>query len=198
MALLKRIVSGMGRLVAWRLGGLLLGLASAPLRAADASAAAPPSSEHQLEAVFLFNFAQFVEWPARTFSQPHAPLVIGVLGDDPFGSYLDDIVRGEKIEGRALTVIRFRRIEEVRDCHILYIGASESERLDTIVAALKGRSVLTVSDAENFARQGGMVRFVKDGSKIRMRINAEAAKSCGVIISSKILRFATIVTAEKG
>src|SRR5690242_10742668 len=69
---------------------------------AFAAQPSPPTAEYQLKAVFLFNFAQFVEWPARAFAAPHAPLVIGVLGADPFGSYLDELVAGEKVGERAI------------------------------------------------------------------------------------------------
>lgn len=145
----------------------------------------------------LYKLSQFVEWPARAFRGPAAPLVIGVLGQDPFGAYLDELVRGEKIGDRALMVRRYQHPEDVADCHILFVSRSEAGALETILARLAGRSVLTVSDVDAFAQAGGMVRFVMEGGKIRLRINVEAAKACDLTISSKILRLATIVTAGK-
>jgi hypothetical protein len=68
----------------------------------DTLAQSSPDQEYQLKAVFLFNFAQFVEWPASAFPSPETPLVIGVLGEDPFGPYLDETVRGEKVNDRPL------------------------------------------------------------------------------------------------
>ena len=165
--------------------------------AAEPPAAPTAAGEYQVKAVFLFNFAQFVEWPSRTFVDARAPLVIGVLGEDPFGTYLDDLVKGDKIVERPIVIRRFQRIEDVGDYHILYISNAESGALDKIIPALKDRSVLTVSDAVNFSRQGGMVRFVTESGKIRMRINVEAARAAALTISSKILRPATIVTREK-
>jgi hypothetical protein len=156
-----------------------------------------PSAEYQLKAVFLFNFAQFVEWPARAYRDAQAPLVIGVLGEDPFGSFLDRLVSGEKVGGRPLVVRRFQRVDEITECHILFISRSESARLGQIIARLKGRSLLTVSDADTFTRQGGIVRFVTENGKIRLRINVEAARVGELTISSKILRPAMIVTADK-
>lgn len=155
------------------------------------------AAEYQLKAVFLFNFAQFVEWPAKAFRDPKSPLVIGVLGDDPFGSYLDDLVSGEKVGERTLIVRRYRHAEDPGECHIVFICRSEVRDLDKIVARLKDRNVLTVGDVDTFNRQGGMVRFAMEGGKIRLRINVEAAKSCGLTISSKILRPGTIVTSAK-
>lgn len=156
-----------------------------------------PSSEYQLKAVFLYNFAQFADWPAAAFHDPAAPLVIGILGDDPFGAYLDELVRDEKVSGHALAIRRYREVAEARDCHILFISRSETKRLPAVIAAMRGQPVLTISDADAFARLGGMVRFVTEGGKVRLRVNVEAAKAAKVTISSKILRAATIVVADK-
>ena len=156
-----------------------------------------PSAEYQLKAVFLFNFAQFVEWPAPAFREPTAPLVIGVLGDDPFGAYLDDLVRDEKIGSRPLLVRRYKRGEKISDCHIVFICRSEAKELEKILTLLKGRSLLTVSDVDTFTRQGGMVRFTMENGKVRLKINVEAAKAGALTISSKILRPGTIITPEK-
>ena len=175
----------------------LLGLALLCAVTPGASAQPTASAEYQLKAVFLFNFAQFVEWPARAFRDAKAPLVIGILGEDPFGAYLDDLVSGEKIGDRPLVVHRYNRAEDLNDCHIVFISRSEARNVENIVARLKNRSLLTVSDLDAFARRGGMVRFVMEDGKIRLRINVEAAKACELTISSKILRPGTIVTPGK-
>jgi len=152
--------------------------------------------EYQLKSVFLFNFAQFVDWPADAFADAQSPLVIGVLGDDPFGSFLDETVRGERVNGRALIVRRYKKLEDVNDCHILFISSSVGDRLPATLAKLKGRHVLTVGDTPNFAVDGGMIRFVNDKNRIRLSINLDAAKEAGVTISSKLLRPAEIVTSS--
>jgi len=160
-----------------------------------AEAAAP--TEYQLKAVFLFHFAQFVDWPQESFPEAQMPLVIGVLGEDPFGTYLDEIVSGETVNNRRLEIQRYRRVDEMKTCHILFISQSESKQLEQIVAALKGRSILTVSDSVGFARSGGMIRFVTERNKLRLRINLEAATADNLTISSKLLRPAEIVTPGK-
>jgi hypothetical protein len=171
--------------------GLVLLLAVAP----EAKAQPAPTAEYQLKAVFLFNFAQFVEWPARAFPSPTTPLVIGVLGEDPFGSYLDDLVRDEKIGSHPLVVRRITRAEDITACHIVFICRSEAHDLGGIIARLKRSSVLTVSDVDTFIRQGGMVRFLMENGKIRLRINVKAAKACDLTVSSKILRPGTVADA---
>jgi hypothetical protein len=173
---------------------------------ANAVAQASASPEYQLKAVFLFNFAQFVEWPASAFAGPDTPLVIGVLGQDPFGSYLDETVRGETVNGRPFQVRRYRGVDEIGTCHILFVGRpgadrfagrEGADRLQGVLDSLRGRSILTVSDAEGFASRGGMIRFVTDRNRIRLRINLEAAQAADLTLSSKLLRPAQIVSRGK-
>ena len=163
--------------------------------AAPSSRALAPAAptEYQVKAVFLFNFSQFVDWPETSFADGRSPLVIGVLGGDPFGATLDEIVRGETVNGRLLVVRRYRSVEEIDACHILFIDSSQEEKLDAVLAALKGRNVLTVGDFTGFARRGGIIRFVTVGNRIRLRVNLAAAQDAKLAISSKLLRPAQIV-----
>ncbi len=179
-----------------RLGFAVLCLAvGATFAAAPGNVTAAPS-EYQLKAVFLFNFAQFVEWPQDTFATADAPLVIGVVGVDPFGSYLDEVVQGEQVKGRALAVRRFRKIEDARDVHILFLGeGGAAGRRDELPPSLTERHVLTVSNAA--ATSGAIVQFVDASSRIRLRIDATRAEQSGLTISSKLLRAAEIVNSAE-
>ena len=182
------------RWAGWRLVCLGLGgMAATP----EFSAEAAPAEEYQIKAVFVYNFAHFVQWPAAALPAGSTPLVIGVLGTDPFGSYLDEAVRGEKIDGHPLAVARFDRVEDVRGCQILFISQSENDRLDRILADLKGRSILTVSEAAGFGGRGGMIGLVTVDQKIRLKINVGAARASTLTISSKLLRPAEIVATGK-
>jgi len=171
-----------------------LALLAIPLVNAPSRAAAGPT-EYQLKAVFLFNFAQFVEWPAGAFRDAGEPLVIGVLGADPFGPYLDDVVRGEQVKGRPLAVKRYRKLEEVDGCQILFVSTEDSARAAT---ALAGHAVLTVSDASRPAQRGAIVQFVDARNRIRLRIDVDSANASGLTISSKLLRSADVVRSGGG
>jgi len=198
MALLTTMAWGGLRRAIWRFfaaWGIVLALLGAG--GSEAFAQAPISAQNQLKAVFLFNFAQFVEWPANAFPEAKAPIVIGVLGDDPFGAYLDGLLQGEKIGERPMMVRRYRRVEDLQDCHILFVSRSESERLDKIVAQVKARNLLTVGDAEGFNRRGGMVRLATENGKIQLRINVVAVKAADLTISSRLLAHAVIVPPGK-
>jgi YfiR/HmsC-like len=174
-------------------GALLL--AACLLRAAPALAA--PTAQ-QVEAVFLFYFTQFVSWPPSAFADAHAPIVIGVLGDDPFGGALEQAVAAERVNGRPLVVRRLAEVAQAADCQILYISASEAPQLPRILGVLEGRNVLTVSDLDHFTRSGGMIRFMLVDQHVRLRINAQAARAAGLTLSSKLLRAAAPAAAAGG
>jgi hypothetical protein len=147
--------------------------------------------------VFLFNFAQFVEWPQGAFAGANAPLVIGILGEDPFGGYLNETIRDEKVNGRPIEIQRYHRVDEIKTCHILFISPSETERYEQIFARLQGRSILTVGDAEGFATRGGVIRFLTEQNRIRLRVNVAAARAAGLTVSSQLLRAAEVVETQR-
>jgi hypothetical protein len=155
-------------------------------------------TEYQVKAVFVFNFSHFVEWPAQAFTAPDQPFAICILGTDPFGGRLDEAVRGEQIDEHPLSVRRVRNMADIGDCKILYIDRSEGAQLPQILTALDHRSTLTVSDLEGSAERGAMIQFTTQSSRIRLRINVEAARSAGLTISSKLLRPAEIVGTGEG
>ena len=111
-------------------------------------------SEYQVKAAYLYNFLKFVEFPSDSFADPLAPIVIGVVGDDPFGSALPQVVIGKTVQGRDLVIRMYRTGEDLRRANILFISASERKKLPMILSSLRGSSVLTVSDIAEFTRSG--------------------------------------------
>jgi hypothetical protein len=152
-------------------------------------------SEYQVKAVFLYNFAQFVEWPPSSFPNDQSPIIIGILGENPFGSFVENAVAGEKVNGHPLAVYRFKTVEEIKTCHILFINKSESDQA-SIFSSLKGKQILTVSDSPDCLKQGGIIRFVTKNNKINLQINLDNARADNLVISSKLLRLAEIVSTD--
>jgi hypothetical protein len=181
-----------------RRGCMLLGLAVLPLLSGAAPMAEPSrhSREYQIKAAFLFNFARFVEWPAAAFGSSDSPLSLCVLGEDPFGSALDETVRGEKVRDRRLEVRRTSEVVDLDACQLVFVSASERGRLPEILSALGSKSVLTVSEVEEFAARGGVINFVLVDNRVRFEINPGAAKRSGLKISSELLRLGRIVDRD--
>jgi hypothetical protein len=173
-----------------------------PAPAPAARAAAPPvlpassalgesaAPEYRVKAAFLFNFARFVEWPEAVFGPPGAPIVFGVLGEDPFGPALDETLEGKRINGRPLEARRFADLKHLQPCAVLFVSHLESKDLEETLEALREAPVLTVGEGHRFARLGGIVSFFLEDNRVRFQINAEAARRAGLRISSRLLELA--------
>ncbi|WP_172623224.1 YfiR family protein [Flavisolibacter ginsenosidimutans] len=147
-----------------------------------------PTTANQIKAVFLFNFSKFVNWPPDALN--NAPFVIGILGKDPFGPYIERVVEGEKMNGQPIVVQRYDDVKDVKNCQILYINKSNSAE---IARSLSAHGMLTVSDGENFATSGGIVRFYLENNRLHLQINVKQAKAADLQISSKLLRIADVI-----
>ena len=162
------------------------------LLSSGASAQQTQPSEYQLKAAFVFHFAEFVDWPARAFTAPGSPMIIGILGDNPFGNELEQAVRGKSLNNHPLTVKPISSVAEAAtNCHILFVSSSEKKRFPEIFTGLGKASVLTVGETDRFNESGGMINFTLEGGKIRFQINDAAAKRAGLKISSKLMSLAT-------
>ena len=150
------------------------------------------ATEAQIKAAYLYSFGKFVEWPADTLS-PAAVFPICVLGRDPFGTTLDDVLRNASVGGQPVAAQRLSAVNEAAGCRIVYIASSEAARLDAVLSALAHAPVLTVSDIPNFTDRGGMIRFVEDARRVRFEINLPPAQAAGLVLRSDLLRVATAV-----
>ncbi len=169
---------------------LALAFARNPLAA---QVQAQGASEYSVKAAFLYNFAKFVEWPPGAFENGGTPLIVGVVGSDPFGGTLDQAIQGKAVNGRQLIVRRFSLGQNLRECHILFISSSERKRLPQIIDSLRGTGVLTIGEMDQFNQQGGIINFVIDRGKVRFEINAGAAEQARLRLSSKLLALAKSV-----
>jgi hypothetical protein len=150
-------------------------------------------NEYQVKAAFLYNFARFVEWPATSFSSPTAPIVICILGPNPFGQALDDAIHGKMLAGRPFAVRLISDLPPKYGCQILFVNSSDRKHFRSMVGSFKGGAILAVGDSPGFIDDGGIINFKLEGDKIRFEINVEAAEQAQLSISSKLLSLAQIV-----
>jgi hypothetical protein len=159
----------------------------------DLHAAAATPTDQQVKAVFVYNFSHFVDWPATAFDSGDEPFVIGVMGNDTFAGLLEDAVRGEHVNAHPIQVRRISASDADSPLHILYVDRSESRQLEQVVAQVKDRGTLTVSDLEDATQRGAMIQFVNVNNRIRLRINVDSARTAGLTVNSNLLRQADIV-----
>ena len=165
-------------------------LLTIPLMAASSPR---PMDEYQVKAAFLYNFARFVEWPADVFPDPNDPFVICVLGQDPFGHAIDDVVAGKKIEGRAVNVRRISEAPRAIGCRILFVSSSASKRVLATLASMSEPGVLTVGESDNATSAGMIINLTLDEGKVRFEIHTDAADRQKLRFSSKLLSLATVL-----
>jgi len=149
--------------------------------------------EYQVKAAFLYNFAKFVDWPSQAFHGPEDPISICVVGQNPFGGSLEEVVRGQKVGGRSFRVRQISNISTKPDCHILFVCAAEQKRFQSMAGNLIGLAVLTVGESPGFATDGGVVNLKLEGGKVRFEINMDAAEQAQLHISSKLLSLAEVI-----
>jgi hypothetical protein len=157
------------------------------------SADSAVSHEYEIKAAFLFNFTRFIEWPSFSFADAASPIVIGVIGTDPFGGTLPSIVQGRRVNGRPIVARHVTRDEEARTTHLLFVGLTKEEDIARLMRALSGYPVTTVGESPAFAAQGGTITFVLQGDKVRFEINAATAAQAHVRISAQLEKLATVV-----
>lgn len=154
-------------------------------------------NESQVKSAFLFNLTKFVFWPDGSFKTDDSPFIITILGNDPFGQNLEDIVYHEKVGTHSIVIQRIHRITDLKTAHILYIHRSFADELVTIIDRSAQTGLLTVSDYSNFATQGGAVNFLIRNSHLTIELNLAAAGNNGLKFSSKLLQLARIIESEK-
>jgi hypothetical protein len=149
-------------------------------------------SEYALKAVFLYNFCRFIEWPKSAFPAPDSPIIIGVLGEDPFGALLKEAVQGETQLDRPIQIEYYRKPDAIGNCHLLFVSRSETGRLEAIFAAVAGKSVVTVGETDAFLDRGGMIALTAARNRIRLTMNPAIMRAASLDVSSKLLRIAEV------
>ncbi len=160
---------------------------------AGSNAPATKPTEFTVKGAYLYNCARYVHWPESALGAQTPALVIAILGQDPFGSELDDHLHDRLAQGRPLRIERVESVAAAAEAHLVFICASESERLPALLRALRGRPCLTVSDIPGFARAGGIVELAREKRRVRLRINRAGERAAGLEISSRLLQIAEIV-----
>jgi hypothetical protein len=152
-------------------------------------------TESSLKAAFIYSFAKFTEWPPDVLPMT-ATFTACVLRDSPIRDALERTVKGRLLLGRGISVSLVELDGNLRSCHLLYVSGVTAAQVSVIVAAVRGAPVLTISDVDDFAQQGGIAQmFVEDG-KMRFDLNLEVAKRSRLQLSSKLLVLAAHVRDE--
>lgn len=151
-----------------------------------------PQNPNRVKAAFLRNFAHYVTWPGSAFEGGASSWNVGVLGPDPFGDVLDATLRGRTEQGHAFEVFRADVLDELPPCQIVFVAYKDAAKRRAALGALRTRPVLTVGDAPEFLKEGGIIQFRVD-ERVRMSINLDQARSASLTIQTRMLEVASEV-----
>ena len=149
-------------------------------------------TEIEARAAFLYSVLPFIDWPAESLTEEDSPIIIGVWGDDAFAKFLEDFLREESVKNRKLEVRRPQKSEEAKACHLLFFSKNAG-RFAPVLRDLNQAAILTVGDAGDFTRQGGIIRLFFESNKVRFEVNIDAVKCQGVTVSGQLLKIAKVV-----
>mgnify|MGYP003575146558 FL=1 len=150
-------------------------------------------TEYELKATFLYNFIKFTGWPHEDLAKNSDPFVIGILGKDPFGTALDRVIEGETVNDKTVMIRRLARTDQAAQTQVLFISSSEEHSLPAILRAIEGKSILTVSEIENFAQRGGIISLKRENNRVAFEINLDSAKRAGLTMNAQLLKLARVV-----
>lgn len=161
-------------------------------------AAAPPRApQHEVKAEFIERFTRFVAWPDSAFASTTAAFVVCVWGSGPLASRLEQVISRRPIRDRSVRVLHVASADKLLPCHILYVATLDRDVVREIVAATRGRPLLSVGDQPGFAEQGMLINLVLDHEGfVRFEINRETARRSGLKISAKLMRLARLVEGK--
>jgi hypothetical protein len=176
-----------------RVGLQCLGVLLSLLHLGVPFAYAQRTSDYQVKAAYLYNFAKFVEWPAANFATPESPIQLCVLNDRLFEAELNRIVIDKSVAGRRVAVVAVQGAQESRGCQMLFINSAQGAQARRIIQLLQRTSVVTVGESTGFVEEGGIINFVLQDQHVQFEVNHKAANQAGLRISSRLLSVAKLV-----
>jgi len=191
MTRVEKPMTRLPRLAAWLLlYAAFLAFLSGWTRADAQAAEDAETLEQRVKAAYLYKFAGYVEWPAKSFARPETPVVIGVMGDEPLATELTQAVTGRTVNDRLVTVKRLKAGDSLAGIHVLFVGKAESTRLNQLAQSAQPRSILTVTESDGALAHGSVINFVLTDGRVRFEIALDSAEKSGLKLSSRLLAVA--------
>ncbi len=206
MSSLRPVKSSPTKRPFWLSFGLCLGWSIAPAAelapvVAIVSSAPVSAPEYNAKAGYLLLFTRYVEWPAGAFATPLDPIIIGVLGANPFGEVLEKTVHGLKSQGRPIEVRLVQTAEEAACCHVVFIARKQERDEADWLRVLQRKPVLTVTESTPGVASGAVLALfleknLRGESKVAFSANLPAAREAGLQISASMLASARKIYRE--
>lgn len=151
------------------------------------------TKEHDVKAVFLYNFIHFIRWP-DTVLTPTSPITLCAIGDSQVVDSLKMVISGKaKTTKTPVALAHLKAHDDLSDCHIAFVSRSEQGNYPRILAPLAPKPVLTVGESDNFIDQGGIIEFYLEDNRVRLRISVHRLRAAQLSATASLLKVAKIV-----
>ena len=151
-----------------------------------------PTREARVEAAFIYNFTQFVEWPTDALGEKGAPFIIAVLGDDPLAGALEEAMAGKTVQGRPIAIGHFASPDQIRHCHVLFVPAAQDGASAPILAKLGRMPLLTIGEGSTFMAAGGAMRLFLEDGRMKFELAPNVLDASRLKASAKLMKLARI------
>ncbi len=170
-----------------RLIGLITTLCLLAIMATHAHAA---GKEYLIKAAFVYNFTKFTKWPESTTIQEEKKLNFCINGTNTF-SEAASIFKKASEKSIAIDIIEKKQWKK-QDiiCHMMFFTAQDNTKWRSELNTYKKHPILTIGEEKGFAKNGGIIEFVKVDNKIKLIINNSAAKDVGLRLDPQLLEIA--------
>lgn len=151
--------------------------------------------EYHVKAAFIYNFAKFVEWPQDKFDNNNDPVILCISSNNPQINVFFSL-NNKTVGGKKMAVRKCEDLEDIKDCHILFLDSTDKEFIRENLKSVKEHSILTVGHIKGFTQMGGIINFFTVEDRLKFEVNLDAAKRSGLKLGSQLLMSAEIVTQE--
>ena len=148
------------------------------------------AQKEKYHSIFIYNFSRYVKWPD---AQSSGIFVIGVLGKSAIQKDLETMATTKRANGMSIEIKNFSSIEEIQNCHILYVSTSESDKMEHVVSSTQNQSILIVTDNPGLAQKGAAINFVEVDGKIKFELNQQNADVRGLKVAGSLASLAILV-----
>ena len=165
---------------------------------------APPAwgqmaaSREEVKAAFILKFTSYIEWPAESFPDASAPLLIAAPERSPIYPPLASILKNATYGGRPVRLAPYVWPADVpAGAHIALVDFPSGVDVEKAVASIRGLApnALVIANMEGMGKKGAMLNFIMVQDRIKFEVNLEEVKKAKIVISSRLLSLATIVAS---
>lgn len=155
-----------------------------------------PASEYAVKASFIFNVANFVEWPAAAFASGSAPLKVAVITAHPIPDFAAAL-QGKAIRGHAVVVEQHATADHVEGSHVVFVTSDAVSQVRSLLKSTDGHPVLTMVEEEADTPGQAVVSLGIVQARLAFSVNLDAADAAGLQMNPNLLKLAKAVQSSR-